>query len=52
MRSRQLLNSLTETNMYLLPVPVNTESTGNAQIDELLTALRTQWEKLYKKPGY
>jgi len=44
------INSVTETNMYLLPVPVNTESTGNIQIDILLEALRTQWEKLYKKP--
>lgn len=44
------IDSLTETNMYLLPVPVNTESTGNTQIDSLLEALRTQWEKLYKKP--
>ena len=44
------LNSLEETNLYLLPVPINSESTGNPKIDSLLKSLREQWEKLYKKP--
>lgn len=43
------LNSLTETNLYLLPVPINSETTGNTKIDNLLTALREQLEKLYKQ---
>ena len=44
------LNSLEETNLYLLPVPINSESTGNPKIDSLVKSLREQWEKLYKKP--
>lgn len=44
------LNSLEETNLYLLPVAINSESTGNPKIDSLLKSLREQWEKLYKKP--
>jgi hypothetical protein len=44
------LNSLEETNLYLLPVPINSESTGNPKIDSLLKSLREQWEKLYVKP--
>lgn len=44
------IDSVKETKMYLLPVAVNTESTGNKQIDYLLSQLRTQWEKLYTKP--
>jgi hypothetical protein len=44
------LNSLEETNLYLLPVPINSETTGNPKIDSLLKSLREQWEKLYKKP--
>jgi len=44
------LDSLTETNLYLLPVPLNSETTGNPQIDTLLKSLREQWEKLYKTP--
>ena len=43
------LDSLQETRTYLLPVALNTESTGNAEIDRLLKSLRTQYEKLYKK---
>jgi len=46
------LNSLEETNLYLLPVPINSESTGNPKVDSLLKSLREQWEKLYKKPVY
>jgi hypothetical protein len=44
------LDSLQETTLYLLPVALNTESTGNEKIDQLLAALRTQWDKLYSKP--
>ena len=44
------LNSLEETNLYLIPVAINSESTGNPKIDSLLKSLREQWEKLYKKP--
>jgi hypothetical protein len=44
------LNSLDETNLYLLPVPINSETTGNPKIDSLVKSLREQWEKLYKKP--
>lgn len=44
------LNSLEETNLYLLPVPINSESTGNPKIDSLVKSLREQWDKLYKKP--
>lgn len=44
------LNSLEETNLYLLPVPINSETTGNVKIDALVKSLREQWEKLYKKP--
>lgn len=43
------LDSLTETNLYLLPVALNTETTGNKAVDNLLGSLREQWEKLYKK---
>ena len=42
------VDSLTETKMYLLPVPTNTETTGNAKIDSLLKSLRIYWEKMYK----
>jgi hypothetical protein len=41
------VDSLTETNLYLLPVPIPSESTGNARIDDLLKALREQYDKLY-----
>lgn len=44
------LNSLTETNLYLLPVPLNSETTGNSRVDDLIKALRTQHEKLWKTP--
>ena len=44
------LNSLQETNLYLLPVPINSESTGNPKVDSLVKSLREQWDKLYKKP--
>lgn len=44
------LNTLEETNLYLLPVPINSESTGNLAIDNLIKSLREQYEKLYKTP--
>ena len=43
------LNSLEETNMYLLPVPISTESTGNAKVDALIGSLLAQYDKLWKK---
>jgi hypothetical protein len=43
------VDSLTETNLYLLPVPINSESTGNDAIDDLLKSLRGYWEKMYSK---
>lgn len=42
------LNSLEETNVYLLPVPINSETTGNPVIDSLVKSLKEQHEKLYK----
>lgn len=45
------LDSLKETNMYLLPVPTLAESTGNSQVDALVNSLQTHYEKLYKKGG-
>jgi len=44
------LDSKTETNLYLLPVPVESESTGNIEVDKLLKSLREHYEKLYKTP--
>ncbi len=44
------LDSTQETNLYLLPVPVISETTGNKEVDKLILALRKQWEKLYSKP--
>ncbi len=44
------LDSLKETNLYLLPVPSAAESTGNEEIDDLVKSLRYYWEKLYKAP--
>jgi hypothetical protein len=40
------LDSLTETNLYLLPVPTVAESTGNSGVDALVKSLRQHWEKL------
>jgi hypothetical protein len=45
------LDSLKETNMYLLPVPTLAESTGNSQVDALVSSLQTQYEKMFKKGG-
>jgi hypothetical protein len=38
-----------ETNLYLLPVPLDAELTGNPRVDKLLASLRVQYEKLYIK---
>ncbi len=37
-----------ETNLYLLPVPLETESTGDETIDKLTRSLREYQRKLYK----
>jgi hypothetical protein len=44
------LDSLKETNLYLLPVPILSETTGNEQVDKLINSLQSQWDKLYSKP--
>lgn len=44
------LDSAKETNFYLLPVPLPTESTGSSEIDRLIKSLREYYEKLYNKP--
>jgi hypothetical protein len=41
-------DSTQEKDIYLLAVPTEAESTGNVQIDELLAALRIQYDKLYQ----
>ena len=44
------VDSSRETNMYLLPVPITSETTDNQKIDDLLKALRVQYEKMYTAP--
>ncbi len=44
------IDSLKETNLYLLPVPILSETTGNEQVDKLISSLQAQWDKLYSKP--
>jgi len=44
------LDSLTETNLYLLPVPTDIESTGSEKIDALVSSLDMYYEKLAKMP--
>lgn len=44
------IDSLKETNLYLLPVPILSETTGNEQVDKLINSLQAQWDKLYSKP--
>lgn len=44
------LNSLTETNLYLLPVPGTIESTGVKEVDRLAQSLEQYYQKLAKKP--
>lgn len=41
------LDSSTETNIFLLPVALDTESTGNREIDTLLTQLRNEYNRMY-----
>jgi hypothetical protein len=43
-------DNVKETNLYLLPVALDTESTNKKKVDELVASLRDQWSKLYKKP--
>jgi len=38
-----------ETTLYLLQVPLASETTDNSQIDELLKSLDQQYDKLYRK---
>jgi hypothetical protein len=42
------LDNSQETNVYLLPVPTDFESTGNEKVDGLLASLRRLYEKMYK----
>lgn len=42
-------DNLKETKLYLLPVPIDTESTDKKKVDNLIASLKNQWEKLYKK---
>jgi hypothetical protein len=44
------LNSLEETNLYLLPVPIATEATGNPKVDALLKTLNSYYNKLWQSP--
>lgn len=44
------VDNIKETKLYLLPVALDTETTGNKKVDDLVKSLRTQWEKLYKSP--
>ena len=44
------LDNAQETNMYLLPVPLPSESTGNPKVDKLIKSLMYEYEKLWKKP--
>lgn len=37
-----------ETNMYLLPVPLDTESSGDVQIDQLVKSLRQYYKNIFK----
>lgn len=42
------VDSLTEKKLYLMPVALDTESTGNKKIDALVESLQQQYNKLYK----
>lgn len=44
------LDNVKETNLYLLPVALDTETTGNKEVDSLVKSLRTYYEKLYIAP--
>ena len=43
------LDNAKETTLYLLPVPLITETTGNVVIDEFVKSLERQYDKLYIK---
>jgi hypothetical protein len=43
------LDSLKETTLYLLPVPTEAESTGNAEVDKLLGSLNAHYKKIWEK---
>jgi len=42
------LDNPKETSLYLLPVAINTESTGNTRVDNLIKSLRQQKDKIFK----
>ena len=42
------LDNPKKTELYLLPVPINTESTGSVRVDNLLKSLRQQKDKIFK----
>lgn len=50
LRSLQIgrLDSASETNIFLLPVALDTESTGNQEVDTLLRQLRNEYNRMYK----
>jgi hypothetical protein len=41
------LDNAQETNVYLLPVPTDFESTGNEKVDKHLASLRKMYDKMY-----
>jgi len=41
------LDTTKETNVYLLPVATDFESTGNEKVDKLLASLRKMYDKIY-----
>jgi hypothetical protein len=43
------LDNPKETQLYLLPVPVDFESTGNKRLDKLIQALRDQYDKFVRR---
>ena len=44
------LDSVRETTLYLLPVALPSETTGNTKVDALLDSLRKYWQKMYDTP--
>ncbi len=43
------LDNIKETELYLLPVALDTETTENKKVDNLLSSLRKLYEKLYRR---
>ena len=43
------LDNPKETQLYLLPVPLDFESTGNKRLDKLIQALRHQYDKFVRR---